>query len=280
MTQPPPKRKDMLLRQSEVDYTTVSPETGSRQCANCRWFCASGWDNASNSPTGAHCQIVEGYPLAILPTGLCNRHEVLPADANEFPPMEVVIVDVEVTDLEVDEVRMYAVPKKIKAHLLKRLIGGKDPRTMYVWKEADGLRRMLLVTSNNYEDREEEIVTGKALTAYVNEAYDSEGNYIAANKLLFYHKKALFDIGDIISADMIEGFLVEVGKERADNPYAYLFWDYIETTAADGSVEWGASQGFRAKKQGDSYVRIKKEESTVLDVEDAANINTLSGVLI
>jgi hypothetical protein len=273
MTHPPPKHKDMLLRQSEVDYTTVSPETGVRQCANCRWFCASGWDNASNSPTGAHCQIVEGYPLAILPTGLCNRHEILPADANEFPPMEVVIVDVEINETEIE---MQVTPVAAKEQGVLRVFRKAPPATLIYKAAEDGLRRMVVITSNGYKDREDEHVATKALERYVKESYNDQDEYIGANKHLFYHK---LDIGDVISADVIGGFLVEVTRERADSPLAAKIWDYIERTSADKSVTWGASHGFRAKRNGDTYEQIDKKETTTLDVEDAANLGTLSGVL-
>lgn len=267
--------KSMGYRQSEVDYITVSPETGVRQCANCRFFCPSHMEyNESSYLAGASCAIVEPYPLAILPTGMCNKHELMPMDT-EPDPLEVVIVDVEV---ESDEEMAYATPKQIKAAAWRRFIGQPNPPSMTIWKEADGLRRMLIVTSNGYEDRENEHVATRALAQYVKESYNAAGEYIGANKLLFYHESPL-DIGDIISADMISGFLVELAKERGDSPIAAQIWDYIESTAIDKSVQWGASHGFRAVKRDNVYVRIRKKETTVLDVNDAANWFTFAGVI-
>lgn len=263
----------MQLRQSEVDYVTVSPETGSRQCANCRFFCPAGsYSPVSNDyiPTSA-CALVEGYPLAILPTGFCNRHEALPEDANEIEPMAVVIVE----DDSVE--RGYAAPLPAKAPLLKRVFGAKDPPATTFLRAADGARLAVIVTSNGYMDREQEHVATKALEEYVESQF--KGNdWHGDNVLDFYHWHPL-DIGDVIAAAVLDGFLVEVTKERTDSPIAGLIWDYWQKTSEDGSVVWGASHEFQAKRDGDTFVRIKKSRTSVLDIHDAANLLTFSGVL-
>lgn len=267
--------KEMLYRQSEVDYTTVSPETGVRQCGNCRFYKSSNieWIDGQNIPVNPSCAIVECYPLAILPTGMCNKHDMLPANADEMPPMEVVIVEEEDNDTEVE---MQVTPVAAKEGGVLRLFRKSTPGTLIYKGAEDGLRRMVVITSNGYRDREAEHVATKALERYVQESYNDKDEYIGANKHLFYHK---IDIGDVISADVINGFLVEVTRERADSPIASKIWDYIERTSADKSVVWGASHGFRAKLSGDTYEQIDKKETTTLDVEDAANLGTLSGVL-
>jgi hypothetical protein len=268
------RRKSVLMRQSEVDYVTVSPETGSRQCANCRFFCPAG----SYSPVSsdvipvAACMIVEQYPLSILPTGFCNRHEILPEDANEMPPMEVTIVEVD-ADVE----RSYIAPEPAKAPLLKRLFGAKDPPATTFLRDSSGARLAVIVTSNGYKDREAEHVATKALQEYV-ESQFKDGAWHGDNVLDFYHWHPL-DIGDIVAAAVLDGFLVEVAKERTDSPIAGLVWDYWQKTAEDGSVVWGASHEFQAKRDGDTFVRIKKSRTSVLDIHDAANLYTYSGVL-
>lgn len=272
----PEKRmiKSLLYRQSEVDYTTVSPETGVRQCANCRFFAASHMEYGMGEEPHlceASCAIVEPYPLAILPTGMCNKHDMMPANSDEVPPTAVVIVEE-----EEDDVEMQVTPVAAKEGGVLRLFRKAPPATLIYKGAEDGLRRMVVITSNGYKDRENEHVATKALERYVQESYNDQDEYIAANKHLFYHK---LDIGDVISADVINGFLVEVTRERADSEIAAKIWDYIERTSADKSVVWGASHGFRAKLSGDTYERIDKKETTTLDVEDAANLGTLSGVL-
>lgn len=274
----PEKRtlKSMSYRQSEVDYMTVSPETGVRQCANCRFYRPAHMEYSGDGDSylmDASCAIVEPYPLAILPTGMCNKHDLFPVEENEVEPMAVVIVEEADDDVEM----AYATPKKIRAPVLRRMLGAGDPPQTLIWKDIDGLRRMLIVVSNGYEDRENEHVATRALQQYVKEAY-ADDEYVAGNKLLFYHKGVL-DIGDVISADVIDGFLVELAKERGDSPLATKIWDYIEQTASDGSVQWGASHGFRAVKRDNTYVRIRKKETTVLDIRDAANWYTFAGVM-
>lgn len=265
-------RKAILHRQSEVDYVTVSPETGSRQCANCKWFCPAG----SYSPVSsdvipvAACVIVEQYPLAILPTGFCNEHVTQPPDANEVPPMEVTIV-------EVDVERGYIAPPPAKAPFLKRIFGAKDPPATTFLRDSSGARLAVIVTSNGYQDREQEHVATKALQEYV-ESQFKDNAWHGDNVLDFYHWHSL-DIGDIVAAAVLDGFLVEVAKERTDSPIAALVWDYWQKTSEDGSVVWGASHEFQAKRDGDTFVRIKKSRTSVLDIHDAANLYTYSGVL-
>lgn len=260
--------KSLPLRQSEVDYVPVSPETGTRQCANCRFFCPAGtWINGDqvSIPT---CALVENYPLAILATGFCNRHEMLPENANEFPPMEVVIVDV-------DAERSYQSPVPVQPGMLQRWFGSKAPPATHVWRSASGLREGVIVTSNGYKDRENEHVATEALKDYVRGCYDEDGNWKGNNRFVFYHG---IDIGEVVAAGVVKGFLVEIVRERS-GIVPEILWDYWQETGTDRTVQWGASHGFLAKRQGDTFVRIDKKETTVLDVADAANLATYSGVL-
>ena len=57
------------LWQDEVHYVPLSSETGAA-CANCRWFMLD-----DGVPL---CHLVASYPLDILPTGYCDRHEAIP----------------------------------------------------------------------------------------------------------------------------------------------------------------------------------------------------------
>lgn len=261
--------KSLLLRQSEADYVTVSPETGTRQCANCRFFCPAGTWIDGNQVSIPTCALVENYPLAILATGFCNRHETIPEDANEIAPMAVVIVE---DDVE----RGFQSPVPVQPNMLKRWFGSKSPPATHVWRSASGLREGVIVTSNGYKDRENEHVATEALKDYVRGCYDDSGNWKGDNRFLFYHG---IDIGEVVAAGVVKGFLVEIVRERP-GIVPEIIWDYWEDTAKDSSVQWGASHGFRAPPKKDAtYVRIDKKETSVLDVADAANLATYSGVL-
>lgn len=263
--------KQLPLRQSEVNYTTVSPQTGEKQCANCKWFQPTGANPVSDGwiPLAA-CSIVEPYPPAILATGYCDKHKGLPMDASEPEPESMPAVDVE-GDVE----RGYQSPVPVQAGMFRRLLGQQNPSATYIWRSASGLREGVIVTSNGYKDREEEHVATEALKEYVRNAYEDNGDWKGDNRFQFYHG---IDIGEVAAAGVVTGFLVEIVQERP-GIVPEVLWDYWQETSTDKSVQWGASHGFRAQRKDDTYVRIDKKETTVLDVADAANLATYSGVL-
>lgn len=280
--------KAILYRQTEVQYNPVSPNTGIEQCANCRFFCPSGMYSGyigDSDVSPPYCAIVEPFPYSILPTGYCVKWEAIPPDVIEPQPMEVVIVDekpdvsVEVeVETEAPEIRGYIAPPPVKAGMVKQLFGMKDPPGVIIYRSESGKRRALHITSNGYKDREKEHVAQKALEEYVESQY-KDGQWAGDNALDFWHESAIGDIGDIIAAAMIGGFLVEVSEERTDSPIAVKIWDYWQKTAMDNSVNWGTSHEFRARQVGDTYEKIKKKKTSVLEKSAAANIYTYSGVV-
>lgn len=153
-----------------------------------------------------------------------------------------------------------------------------------VFKYADGQRYMLLVTSNAYQDREDEWITTDALKAYVDSQWRGE-QFDGDNVLLFWHDGP--PIGDCVFADMEGPFLFEVFRERASGwpmiqHYAKAIWDYVEATP---DVDWGSSHGFQynptetERDGGRVYRSIQKFESTIVPREYAANGLTYSGVI-
>ena len=60
-----------LLTQDETAYVSLSTTRGAA-CANCRWFRPGAYEGHDA------CHLVDCYPLPILPTGWCNRHENIP----------------------------------------------------------------------------------------------------------------------------------------------------------------------------------------------------------
>jgi hypothetical protein len=157
-----------------------------------------------------------------------------------------------------------------------------------VFKAADGTRHALLVSSNAYEDREDEIIKEKALAEYVEKSYRGD-EYRGENVHLLWHGGE--PIGDIIGAEMVGPFLVEVTRERPnavinlakdDEPPLYAeikaVWDMLESAP----VEWGASIGFRYRqgdKAGGAYDQIMKFETSSLPRDFAANSYTYSEVI-
>jgi hypothetical protein len=153
--------------------------------------------------------------------------------------------------------------------------------------ESDGLRHMLIITSNAYRDREGEIVSQKALEAYVEESWDGD-EFVGDNAHLVWHEGD--PIGDIVYADMEGPFLIEVARERP-NATVNLAADgeeplYTEIKAVWDALEHekdlGASQGFYPvvtdRKEG-VYQRIYKRETSVLPRFAAANTLTESAVV-
>lgn len=142
----------MKLNQEETGYRTVSGTLGTA-CASCRWF------------MGDCCAIVDGWPEAIMPTGICNRHEtgVMP----EPEPMEVSIVNI-------NEISERAASDSILANAIKTVAGwfngllpdGKPETGESVFK-ALGNGVWFAAYTNNFEDREGEIISEKAHDRYV-----------------------------------------------------------------------------------------------------------------
>jgi len=149
-----------------------------------------------------------------------------------------------------------------------------------IYKGEDGLRRMLLVSSNAFEDRDEEIVKEAALNEYVDN--------FAPTPLLFWHGGQ--PIGRIDRAQMVGPFMLELATElpnkvidlaRAGDPPFLVdrksVWDAIE--ARKGT--WGASIGFQARKEDGAagvFEHILKFETSVLPRVKAANSFTYAAI--
>lgn len=164
-----------------------------------------------------------------------------------------------------------------------------------ITKGDDGIRHMLIKTSNSYKDRDHEYISTEALKRYVEGSWKDANNCQTGNELLLWHKGEA--IGDIIWCDMEGPFLIEVAEERRgtilytgkDRRYKArelpisAVWDYIE---ADTEMPWGASHGFKYEEKLFNFVKghavyndIQKFETSVLPLDNAANPYTFSGVV-
>ena len=141
---------------------------------------------------------------------------------------------------------------------------------------------MILISSNSYKDREQEIVRQKALEGYV--------KIFSPNPLLYWHGGE--PLGEIMAAKIYGTFLVEVARELPDaminlarhsgeEPYMVsrkAVWDALETTP----VTWGASIGFnyiKEDRQDGMYELILKNETSILPLTRAANLFTFAQVM-
>ena len=158
-------------------------------------------------------------------------------------------------------------------------------------KALDDPRLMVLVTSNAYQDRQQEIVRQKALEAYVESSWDG-AQFAGRNELDLWHSAD--PIGEIVFAEMQGPFLIEVAKELSDRPVnlartnepPYLstvkaVWDAIEQSERAGG-EWGASQEFiyaKPDQEDGVYEWILKRRTSALPRQRAANGYTFSHVI-
>lgn len=150
--------KSYELSQAEAGYVPLST-TANQACANCRWFCAVGEDG------GGDCRIVEDDPNGIMQTGWCNRWEAIPEMTSE--PVEVVVVETEAPEMDMGE--MSSTPKPGIIQRVKTWFA-KTPGlsgVFHVFKAADGQPRWVAAFSNNFQDRDEEIISEKAWDGYL-----------------------------------------------------------------------------------------------------------------
>jgi len=153
--------------------------------------------------------------------------------------------------------------------------------TVWIVKEG-GERYMFLISSNAYQDREEEIVKEKALQEYV-DTFEPGGD------VMFWHGGD--PIGEVVEAKMVGGFLVEIAKELPDqkidlsrpdeDPYPTTIkavWNAIEKS----DITWGASIGFKYPKgdeQDKAFDTVLIFERSILPRNAAANAVTMSKVM-
>lgn len=162
-------------------------------------------------------------------------------------------------------------------------------KSTLVGRDADGLRLMLTITSNAYIDREDEIVSQKALEGYVQDSWDGESKaFIGDNPLLVWHDGD--PIGDIVAADMEGPFLLEIARERpnavvnlagaGDVPVLVeikAVWDILE---AEPNLAVSHQFMFIASDRADGvYEYIRKTETSVLPRWAAANYFTEAQVV-
>jgi hypothetical protein len=148
----------------------------------------------------------------------------------------------------------------------------------YITKGADGLRYMFLITSNSYEDRDDETVTSKALEHYEASCYPGENLFHCDNPLLWWHDDDV-PMGEIIAVNYSKPFLVEVAKELP-SPTARILWDYAEQNGDRAGVSQRFGYRDEDRKPDGSFTQIFKQETSYLPERSlAANTMTAIGVI-
>lgn len=148
----------------------------------------------------------------------------------------------------------------------------------YITKGADGLRHMFIITSNSYQDRDDETITSKALEQYEASCYPGEGLFHCDNPLLWWHDDDV-TMGEIVAVNYSTPFLVEVAKELP-TPTARVLWDYAEANGDNAGASHRFGYRDEDRKADGSYTHIIKQESSYLPERSlAANLMTYAGVI-
>lgn len=277
--------------QMEVNYTPLSGNPA-QVCRFCRWFIGA-------ADGGPACHLIENYPVDVVASGYCDRFETammnmdsdddmmmdMEGEHNSSHEDEYAMADMAASEPAAADAHpmnlTYIAPRPegTLKHLTRRVFGGLQPG-LSVTRDKDGKRLILLVTSNSYQDREQETITTDALKYYVKTNWTGdESAFIGDNPLLFWHDDRV-KLGTIVYADVHKAFLIEVARED-DTPLARKVLDYVEAHPEEG---WGASHrfGYFSKDRTADGVyakRIFKQETTLLPRSVAANLLTFSGVI-
>lgn len=148
----------------------------------------------------------------------------------------------------------------------------------YMIKGADGLRYMFLITSNSYEDRDDETMTSKALEHYEASCYPGDDLFHCDNPLVYWHDDDV-PMGEIVAVNYSAPFLVEVAKELP-SPTARIIWDYAEKHGDKAGVSQRFGYRDEDRQSDGSFTQIFKQETSYLpDRSLAANIMTAIGVI-
>lgn len=147
-----------MLTQAETNYVPLSATAG-KACANCRWFMNDG------------CFIVAyGEPEPIIATGHCDRWEATPEPKEEPAIAEVIEEVVEsITESFMSMEASYTPPKrKTFSDRLRSLFTRKQSDDAFsVFKGTDGEWHFHAIYTNNFEDREDEILTTKGHDKFI-----------------------------------------------------------------------------------------------------------------
>lgn len=230
-------RKATRYTQTECGYVPLT-QAGNQACANCRFF---------SNEAGGYCIVCENYPLDIMPTGWCKEWEALPAangGTETGSSVESSVMDgisagaasyeekaAEVVEPEPESVVTVVTtatdnPTPTIIQRVKQLFTSKpDSSPFQVFKAADGRHYWLARHTNNFEDRDNEILSQKAHEAYV--ARVNLG-FVPPPELWAYHTKGTRH-GQADQVWMHQNFVFALGH-------------FDDTPEAQQAIKWYQSQ--------------------------------------
>lgn len=163
-------RKAIYLRQEDVAYDANGGASlpRSQACSTCRWF-----KTCSPDEPGSHgaygCNLVENYPLPIVPNGWCDQWAGIPEWVTEPQPLEVVIVEAtDVGQMSLSENKTSLPPPGIMGQIKAFFgVGSKSGDMPQVASFKVHGNHFLATYSGNFEDREGEYFPQKAIEEYI-----------------------------------------------------------------------------------------------------------------
>lgn len=161
------------------------------------------------------------------------------------------------------------------AELIAR--AGKREEKQFAAFKMLGNNYFVTWTTNAYKDREKETFTLKSIQNYVSAHLENDfkGEYD------YWHIPGS-EFADITEQFVVDKFLVEIGQFKQNevgNAFKQLFVKYPEGHPEFAPYGWGCSQRYVYQKQDRDdgvYEWFDKEKSTILPLEEAANIFTLA----
>lgn len=200
-------KETTIFDQASVNYTTLSPDLPVSACANCIFYRSTGFDGIE----WPHCHIVDGWPLPIEPTGLCDEWRLNPVEAEPSladDPVPVYIVDAP-DGVESAEMAL-TVPKSMLAQV-REFIGNlgkpQKPQAFAVFKTASGKMAWIARHTGKYIDREGEILAERAHEAYVDRV---QKGIVPPPELWMWHAKGTKH-GQAVTVWKSGGFVLAAG---------------------------------------------------------------------
>jgi hypothetical protein len=199
--------------QSEVAYNVYSTNAA-QVCANCRWFISeSDWKP---------CHIVENEPLPIVSGGWCNEWQQNPkAIEMAYPEIEIEIEgDLLIGEMSAKDLlsKMWQTKsiKPLQDYVKSIFSDNHLPDTFGIsgFKSLDD-NKWLAWFTNNFEDKESELFTDKAIATFTKRCNDGLLPY---PELWYYHIKGT-SVGRATKLFHVGHFLVALGEwdSKAEN---------------------------------------------------------------
>lgn len=255
------------ITQEEAGYSPLAV-SATQACSNCRFF-------YQNGEGGFACALITNYPEPIVPNGVCNRWEAGTVQPPE--PMAVTIVGdidaVEIMEASVTEAEeALAQPGMVERvwQLIQEAVFGKEA----TFKVLPDGKHWVAYYTNNFEDREKEILSERAHERYIQRL---KAGLLPMPELWFWHIPGTLH-GNALWVDYVDHIVTAVGT-FTDDALGKAFSEHY----AKSRTRYANSHGFYADRS--KHYRLvdgvgvwedyNTFEITVLPVKAAANPFTL-----